>query len=131
MIDYNEMRKKFRPKNGALGGSAKKNKTTGKAAALAIKREYEMKKADLEASAPPLLRKGPLFYGIAILLLAVAGVMVLSAAKNGVGFGKKRIELKPLQARQSMRALAVALGRYKFHVGEYPSTSEGLNAIAS
>jgi len=130
MIDYNEMKKKFRPKDGAAGKGAKK-KTTGKAAALAIKREYEMKKADLEAAAPPVLRKGPLFYGIAILLLAVAGTMVLSAAKNGVGLGKKRIELKPLQARQSMRALAVALGRYKFHVGEYPSTSEGLNAIAA
>jgi hypothetical protein len=55
MIDYNEMKKKFRPKDGAAGKGAKK-KTTGKAAALAIKREYEMKKADLEAAAPPVLR---------------------------------------------------------------------------
>lgn len=129
MIDYNEMRRKFKPKDPVPGKGAKKK--TGKAAAMAIKREYEIKKANLDASAPPILRKGPLFYGIAILLLAVAGTLVLSAAKNGVGLGKKRTELKPLQAQQSMRALAVALGRYKFHVGEYPSTSEGLNAIAA
>ena len=57
--------------------------------------------------------------------------MVVSAARNGVGFGKARIERKPLQAKQSMRALSVALGRYKFHVGEYPSTSEGLHALAA
>ena len=41
------------------------------------------------------------------------------------------IPRQPLQAVRSMRALAVALGRYKFHVGEYPSDAEGLNAIAA
>ena len=124
MVDYNELKKKFRPKNPANG------KASSKAAVKAIAREYERKRAELGGGAPEL-RKGPLFYGLAFLLLAVAGSLVLSATRNGIGFDKARIERKPLQARQSMHALAVALGRYKFHVGDYPTTSEGLNALAA
>ena len=125
MVDYNELRRKFRPKNSP------EKKTSGKAAVKAIAREYERKRMELGVGAPPTLRKGPLFYGLMLLVLAVVGSMVISAARNGVGFGKKRIERKPLQAQQSMRSLAVALGRYKFHVGDYPSTSEGLGALAA
>ena len=125
MVDYNELRKKFKPKGKPPAG-----KKSSKAAVQAIAREYELKKAEL-GGPPSLMRKGPLFFGFVILILAVLGGMVISAAKNGVGFGKARIERKPLQARQSMRALSVALGRYKFHVGEYPSTSEGLQALAA
>ena len=125
MVDYNELRRKFRPKN------QQEKKTSSKAAVKAIAREYERKRMELGVGAPPLLHKGPLFYGLVLLMLAVVGSMVISAARNGVGFGKKRIERKPLQAQQSMRALAVALGRYKFHVGDYPTTSEGLAALAA
>ena len=127
MVDYNELRRKFRPKQ------TDGKKPSGKAAARAIAREYELKRAELGIGAPAgLMRKGPLFYGMVLLVLAVVGAMVISAiGRGGIGFGKKRIERKPLQAAQSMRALAVALGRYKFHVGEYPSDAEGLNAIAA
>ena len=124
MVDYNELKRKFRPKNPANG------KASSKAAVKAIAREYERKRAELGGRAPEL-RKGPLFYGLVFLLLAVAGSLVLSATRNGIGFDKARIERKPLQAQQSMRALAVALGRYKFHVGDYPTTAEGLNALAA
>ena len=124
MVDYNELKRKFRPKNPENG------KASSKAAVKAIAREYERKRAELGGRAPEL-RKGPLFYGLVFLLLAVAGSLVLSATRNGIGFDKARIERKPLQAQQSMRALAVALGRYKFHVGDYPTTSEGLNALAA
>lgn len=127
MVDYNELRRKFRPKQ------TDGKRPSGKAAARAIAREYELKRAELGVGAPAgLMRKGPLFYGMVLLVLAVVGAMVISAiGRGGIGFGKKRIERKPLQAVQSMRALAVALGRYKFHVGEYPSDAEGLNAIAA
>ena len=124
MVDYNELRRKFRPKN------PEKARPSSKAAVKAIAREYELKRAALTGGAPEL-RKGPLFYGLIVLLLAVVGTLVISAARNGVGFAKARIERKPLQARKSMDALAVALGRYKFHVGEYPTTEEGLNALAA
>ncbi|MBO7683247.1 MAG: type II secretion system protein GspG [Kiritimatiellae bacterium] len=124
MVDYSELRKKFRPKSG------KSVNASGRAAVKAIAREYEMKRAALSGGAPEL-RKGPLFYGLVLLLLTAVGSLVLSAARNGVGFGKARVERKPLQARKSIDALAVALGRYRFHVGEYPSTEEGLGALAA
>ncbi len=107
-----------------------KRERSAKAIKEAIAREYELKKAELTGGAPTF-RKGPLFYGLVLVVLAVLGSMVLSAVKGGVGFGKARIELKPKQARESMAALAVALGRYKFHTGEYPSTEEGLAALAA
>ena len=33
-------------------------------------------------------------------------------------------------ARKAMNSLTVALGRYKFHVGQYPTTEEGLAVLA-
>ena len=131
MVDYNELRKKF-PMRKKLGGAGKSplHRKSSKAAVKAIAREYELKKAELRASGAPVLRRGPVFYGVLVLILLVVGGLVLSAAHNGIGLGKRRIELKPLQARKSMDALVIALGRYKFHVGEYPSASEGLNVLA-
>ena len=132
MVDYNELRKKFVAKKPA-GNDANgpMHRKSSKAAVKAIAREYEMKKAALMGSGAPVFRRGPAFYLVLIAGLAIVGGMVLSASKNGIGFGKKRIELKPMQVRKSMDALVVALGRYKFHTGEYPSTAEGLNALAA
>ena len=76
------------------------------------------------------LRRGPVFYGAVVLVLVLVGGLVLSASRNGIGLGKARIERKPLQAQKAMRALSVALGRYKFHVGAYPTTAEGLHVLA-
>jgi len=125
MVDYNELRKKFQPKKG---GPVRKS---NKAAVRAIAREYELKKAELTGGAPTL-KRGPLFYAVVIIGLVIILGMVLSAAKDGgLTLGKQRIERKPLQARKSMDALAVALGRYKFHTGEFPSTEEGLAVLAA
>jgi len=125
MVDYNELRRKFKPKNP--------KKTTGKsskAAVKAIAREYELKKAEI-AGAAPLFRKGPIFYGIVFVVMLVTGSLVVpQIMTGGLTLGKKRIELRDLQARQSMDALSVALGRYRFHVGAYPTTEEGLAVLA-
>ena len=126
MINLEELKRKFPAKKPIAVGA----KPSKKAALKAIEREYELKKAELKGGAP-LLRKGPLFYLFVLLLLAILGSMVLTASKNGIGFGKARLERKPVQAKKSMAALAVALGRYKFHTGEYPSTTEGLAALAA
>ena len=131
MADINELKKKFPSKKPAGdAGKGPLHRKSTKAAVKAIAREYEMKKAELAGSGAPAFRRGPLFYGLVVLLLVVVGSMVLSALKGGVGFGKERIERKPLQAQKSMTALSVALGRYKFHVGEYPSNEEGLKVLA-
>ena len=131
-VDMNQLRKKFPPKKKPLDDSGKGplHRKSTKAAVKAIAREYELKKAELQGSGAPVLRKGPLFYGIVILVLIIVGSLVLGGLKNGVSFSKQRIELKPLQARKSMNALSVALGRYKFHVGEFPTTEEGLKVLA-
>ena len=134
MVDINELKKKFPmkvPKDGRDDGVSPMHRKSSKAAVKAIAREYEMKKVALQGAGAPVFRRGPVFYLILIIGLVIVGGMVLSASKNGIGFGKKRIELKPMQVRKSMDALVVALGRYKFHTGEYPSTAEGLNALAA
>lgn len=125
-----EMRRKFPAKKPPKKGDGPNGGRSAKAIKEAIAREYELKKAELKGGAP-VFRKGPLFYLFAIVLLVVLGSMVLTASKGGgLSFGKKRIELKPMQARSSMDALTVALGRYRFHVGSYPSTKEGLAVLA-
>jgi len=132
MVDYSELKKKFKAKKPAEGGAAKGplHRKSSKAAVKAIAREYEMKKAELAGSAAPSLKRGPVFYCVLFVGLMILGWMVLSASKDGIGFGKKRIERKDLMARKAMNSLSVALGRYKFHVGEYPSTEEGLAVLA-
>ena len=131
MVDYNELKRKFKAKKPAsAAGAGPLHRTSSKAAVKAIAREYEMKKAELTSRGVPLLRKGPVFYGIVLLVLAVLGGLVLTAAKDGIGLGRRRIERKDLMARKAMNALTVALGRYRFHVGAYPTTEEGLAALA-
>ena len=121
MADYNELRKKF---------PAKKPVPRSKAARAAIKsiaREYEMKKAALTGGAP-VMKKGFVFYAVVVIGLLLVGSMVLSVCGKG---GRTPIPLKPMQARKSMDSLAIALGRFKFHTGEYPTTAQGLNALAA
>ena len=129
MVDYNELRKKFRAKKPiANDGKDPMHRKSSKAAVRAIAREYEMKKAELQGSGAPTMKRGPVFYLVVIIGLMIIGTMVLS--RGDLSFGKKRIERKPLQARKAMDSLSVALGRYKFHVGEYPTDEEGLEVLA-
>ena len=128
MVDYNELRKKFQPKKTVADGKDPMHRKSSKAAVKAIAREYEMKKAELQGSGAPTIKRGPVFYLALIAILAIVGGLVLS--RGDLSLGKKRIERKPLMARKAMDALSVALGRYKFHVGEYPTTEEGLKVLA-
>lgn len=120
MVDYNELKKKFKAKKS----DPKKERT--RAAVKKIAREYELKKAQLTGGAP-VIKKGIVFYGVVLIGLLMLGSLVLSVCGKG---GRAAIPRKPLQAKKSMAALAVALGRYRFHVGEYPSTEEGLKVLA-
>ena len=121
MVDYTKLRKKY-PSQSPM------HRKSSKAAVKAIAREYEMKKAELQGSGAPTMRRGPFFYLMLIAVLAIVGGLVLS--RGDLSFGRKRIERKPLQARKAMDSLSVALGRYKFHVGEYPTNEEGLEVLA-
>ena len=128
MVDYNELRKKFQAKKSvANDGKDPMHRKSSKAAVKAIAREYEMKKAELQGSGAPTMKRGPVFYLMVIIGLMIIGTMVLS--RGDLSFGKKRIERKPLMARKAMDSLSVALGRYKFHVGAYPTNEEGLEVL--
>ena len=65
-----------------------------------------------------------------LVMLVVGSLVVPQLMRGGITLGKKRIERNDLQARKAMDSLSVALGRYKFHVGEYPTTEEGLAVLA-
>ena len=119
--DYSELRKKFPAKKDAK--AVKSNKQ----AIEAIRREYERKRAELGGGAP-VIRRGIVFYAVIVIGLMILGGLVLSVLGKG---GPRRVSKAAIQSRSSMDALAVALGRYKFHVGEYPSTEEGLEALAA
>ena len=117
MIDYNALRKKFPTKD------PKRRKRL--AAIKAIEREYAAKRAALGGGAPTL-KKGIVFYAVVILGLMILGSLVLSVVGKG---GPKEISRAQIQVRKSIDAVAVALGRYRYHVGRYPSTEEGLEAL--
>lgn len=131
MVDYSELKQKFRARKPAGGeASSPMHRKSTKAAVKAIAREYELKKAALQGSGAPDLKRGPLFYFCVVFVLAIVGSLVLSASKGGLSLGKPRIERSALMARKAMDSLSVALGRYRFHVGDYPTTEEGLAVLA-
>ena len=120
MVDYNELRKKFPAKTPGKAARAAKIK--------AIAREYERKRAELAASRPPVLKKGIVFYAVVVIGLLMVGSLVLSATGRG---GRAFTSKAHIQATNSVEALAVALGRYRYHTGTYPTTGEGLRQLAA
>lgn len=106
------------------------HRKSSKAAIRAIKREYELKRNELNLSSAPQLKRGPLFYAIIILILIPLGAAVIASLGKGVPiWGKAQVDAKLLQARKSVEAMAVALGRFKYHVGAYPTKEEGLDIL--
>ena len=95
----------------------------------AIYRDLEFKKNELGLKAPAL-KKGPVFYMVILIVMALIGASILQATGNGGGTRGKMRDGKIMKAIRSVDALAEALGRYKFHCGEYPSKEEGLDALA-
>ena len=125
MVDYTALRKKFPAKNP--GDAARRAKT--QAAVKRIGREFDRKRRELNLHDMSLKR--PIVYYVAIIfILLVLGGSVLSVATGKLSLGKKAISKAAIQSRQSIDALAVACGRYKFHVGRYPTTAEGLEELA-
>ncbi len=126
MVDYTEMRRKFRAKDPAK--SAARAKT--QAAVKKIAKEYELKRAELGLD-KPRIKRGPLYYAIVICLMIFIAGLFIGVQTGAVPMGRKRISKADLQSRKSIDALAQACGRYKFHVGRYPTTAEGLEELAA
>lgn len=121
MVDYNRLKAKFPAKTKLKETDSKR------IAKERIRREFAKKK-DMLSGGLPKMKRGFIFYLVMIMGMMILGSLVLTATGRG---GKAHISKAQINARKSMDALAVALGRYKFHVGDYPSTEEGLAALTN
>lgn len=125
MVDYAKLKKKFRPKDP----SSDDRRAKTRAAVKRIAREYATKRADLGLD-EPRFRRTPLYYGLIVLVMTVIAISFIGVATGKLSLGKKPVSKAAIQSRQSVDALAVAIGRYKFHVGRYPTTEEGIEELA-
>ena len=120
-MNVDALKKKFPTKDA----EAKRKKAK---ALRAIAHEYDRKRAEVLRKGPPEMKKGILFYGIVIFALLMVGGLVI----QGTLMPPK---VKPTKAamdvRKSIDAVAEALGRYRYHVGMFPTTEEGLAQLAS
>ncbi len=121
MVDVNNLRKKFPGKDP--------KRTKHRAAIKAIAREYERKRAELGARAPDVKRGFPYYMVILIGMLLVGALVIPQILEHGpVGPGQAERNLE--KARKGVRNLAIALGRFRYHVGRYPTDEEGLEIVA-
>ena len=120
MVDVNKLRKKFPGKDP--------QKSRNHAKIRAIAREYEMKKAELGARAPIISRGFPYYMVIIIGMILLAALVIPQILSSGptLDVAGKKVQT----ARTTVHNLAVALGRYRYHVGFYPSNEDGLLALA-
>lgn len=125
MVDYNEMRKKFKAKDPQ---KAARHAET-RAAVKKIAREYEQRRTELGLDGPKF-RRTPVYYMVIVLVMIMIAAAFIGVMSGAVPLGKKRISKADIQVRKSIDALALACGRYKFHVGRYPTEAEGLEELA-
>lgn len=126
MIDYSEMRRRFKPKDPHKAEHRRQSRETLKN----IAREYERKRAEAGLDRQGF-RRPPAYYVMIVLVMVLLAGAFIAMMTGKVGWGKKRISKADIQVRQSIDALTIALGRYRFHCGDYPSTEEGLAALAA
>lgn len=123
MDGLDNLRKKFPPRRDSAEQRRRKA-----AAIKGIRREYERKRAEVVRSGAPAMKKGMLFYSAIIVGMAMLASMIF--AKLGPSRPPQPTKAQ-INVRKSLDALAIALGRYRYHVGCYPTTAEGLAELAS
>ncbi len=121
MINYQRLKKKFPIKKESLP------KARRAAAIKAIAKEYEFKKAELGVG-PPVFKRGFPYYMVIIIGLMIVGALVGSAIseRGGIDIAQENVK----KTEKSLSNLAIALGRYRYHVGTFPTTEEGLEHLA-
>lgn len=121
MVDINKLKLKFPAK--------KPKREKSRAAIKAIALEFERKRIELGLS-QERGRHGFPYYMLAIAVLLVVGAFVvplLMKDENAVISGKSKMIAS---ASNSVHALAIALGRFQYHTGRYPTAEEGLKFLA-
>lgn len=93
-----------------------------------IRREAERRVAEMKVT--PTLREiyaPKVIFGL-IFVLAIIGGLLVNKVSRTVKEDPDR-PIPHLVAIRSLDNLATALGRYKMHVGEYPTTKQGILAL--
>lgn len=91
-----------------------------------IHRRYEREKKQMRGGFSPSIFRSPTFYFGVMAVLALIGALLFSATDKTVVKKKK----SPYQvAMRHIDILAEALGRYRFHVGRFPTKEQGLAAL--
>lgn len=95
---------------------------------LQIRREAERRLAQMEST--PTLRSiyAPRILFAAIFVLAILGSVLIGRVSRSVQDSPNR-PIPHRVAIHSLDVLATALGRYRMHVGDFPSTTHGLRAL--
>ena len=120
MVDYRDLRRKFPSKDTARRWRA--------AAVKAIAREFAAKRAALGGGPPGVRRGFPYYMTVAIGMLILGGLVGTAIfRRGGIDIAKKNND----KAVVSVKNLAIAAGRYRYHVGRFPTTAEGLVQLAS
>ena len=91
-----------------------------------IHKQYERKKRELHGTLSPSMFRNPTFYFGVMFVMALIGGLLFNAADRS---GARKRESRYQRAMRHVDVLAEALGRYRFHVGTYPSAEQGLAAL--
>lgn len=91
-----------------------------------IRRLAERRIAELRTVSDGSFFRSPKWIVVAFILMAVASAVFVKKVDMRA---KSQGPIPHLSALRSVNALATALGRYKFHVGQWPTTEEGLRAL--
>ncbi len=93
-----------------------------------IRRQGERAMAEIEYGTPDpsLLRDRRVLLGM-IFLLVVLGVFLIGKTNKATA---ERANYPMTRALKEIDILAIALGRYHFHTGEWPAATNGLAALA-
>lgn len=92
----------------------------------AIRREAETRIADLQRVSEGRGIHSPRVLFAAFIILAAVGAVLLKRVNTAV---EDERPFPHYSAIRSLNVLATALGRYRFHVGTFPSTEQGLKAL--
>ena len=92
-----------------------------------IRRDSERQKASLQGHVAPGLWRTPKVYFAVIAVLAILGGAIFRASDRASQ--RKEAEPPHFRAMRHVDVLAEALGRYRFHVGTFPSVEQGLAAL--
>lgn len=93
---------------------------------LAIRREAQDRMAGIHSAPSCSALHSPRMIGGAVFLLIVLGVLLVRRVSHVV---EDERPYPHYSALRSLNNLATALGRYRFHVGSYPSEAQGLLAL--